>query len=65
MLLVLLEVCQDRGLGGGLSWFYLEDLVILDVMGDIILPQGRYPERLMLLSSLELCQELGVKKGGY
>ena len=35
----------------------LEDMVIPDVMDDLILPQGRYPESFMLISLLEVCQE--------
>ena len=41
----------------------MEDMVIPDVMDDLILPQGRYPESFMLISLLEVCQEWGVKKG--
>ena len=26
---------------------------------------GRYPENFVLISLLEVCQEWGVKKGGY
>ena len=39
-------------------------MVILDVMDDLILPQGRYPESFVLISLLEVCQEWGVKKTG-
>ena len=35
----------------------MEDVVIHYVMGDPILPQGRYPESFMLISLLEVCQE--------
>ena len=42
----------------------MEDMVVLDVMDDLILPQGKYPESFMLISLLEVCQEWGVKKGG-
>ena len=42
----------------------MEDLVIPDVMNDVFLPQGRYPESFVLISLLEVCQEWGVKKGG-
>ena len=41
----------------------LEEMVIHDVMGDLILPQGRYPEKFILISLLEVCKEGGVKKG--
>ena len=42
----------------------MEDIVIPDVMNDVFLPQGRYPENFVLISQLEVCQEWGVKKGG-
>ena len=42
----------------------MDDRVILDVMNDVFLPQGRYPENFVLISQLEVCQEGGVKKGG-
>ena len=43
----------------------MEDRVISDVMNDIFLPQGRYPENFVLMSQLEEGQEGGgVKKGG-
>ena len=42
----------------------MEDIVIPDVMNDVFLPQGRYPENFVLISQLEVCQEGGVKKGG-
>ena len=41
----------------------MEDMVIPDVMNDVFLPQGRYPENFVLISQLEVCQEGGVKKG--
>ena len=43
---------------------YLEDMVIPDVLFDLILPQGKYPESLVLISVLEVCQEWWVKNGG-
>ena len=72
VLISLLEVCQEgggsrRGLLGG-RWEFLtgdrEDLVIPGIMNHVFLPQGRYPENLVLISQLEVCQEGGVKKGG-
>ena len=42
----------------------MEDRVILDVMNDVFLPKGRYPENFVLISQSEVCQEEGVKKGG-
>ena len=41
----------------------MDDRVIPDVMNDVLLPQGRYPENFVLISQLEVCQEGGVKKG--
>ena len=44
----------------------MEDLVVPDVINDVFYPQGRYPENLVLISQLEVCQEgRGVKNGGY
>ena len=54
MLISQLEVCQDWG---GQEGGYLEDKVIPDVMNDVFLPQGRYPEKFVLISQLEVCQE--------
>ena len=48
-------------------WFLTRDMdsmVVPDIMNDVFLPQGRYPENFMLISQLEVCQEGGVKKGG-
>ena len=42
----------------------MEDMVLPDVMNNVFLPKGRYPENLVLISQLEVCQEWGVKKGG-
>ena len=39
------------------------DRVILDLSNDVLLPQGRYPENLVLIYQLEEGQEGGVKKG--
>ena len=33
--------------------------------GRVLLPQGTYPEHLVLVSQLEVCQEEVVKKEGY
>ena len=49
---------------GGFLTGDMEDRVILDVMNDVFLPQGRYPENFVLISQLEMCQEGGVKNGG-
>ena len=38
----------------------MEDRVIPDVMNDVFLPQGRYPENFVLISQLEVCQEGGT-----
>ena len=42
----------------------MEDRVIPVVMNDVLLPKGTYPDNLVLISQLEVCQECGVKKGG-
>ena len=42
----------------------MEDRVIPDIVNDVFLPQGRYPENFVPISLLELCQEGGVKKVG-
>ena len=64
MLISLLEVCQEWGVKKGGTWRTLgfltidrEGMVIPDVMDDLILPQGRYPESFMLISLLKVCQE--------
>ena len=41
----------------------MEDMVIPDVMNDIFIPQGRYPENFVLISLLEVCQEGGSRRG--
>ena len=41
----------------------MEDMVVPDVMNDVFLPHGRYPEIFVLISKLEVCKEEGVKKG--
>ena len=38
-------------------------MVIPDVMDDLILPPGRYPESFLLISLLQVRQEWGFKKG--
>ena len=43
----------------------MEDIVIPDVMNDVFLPLGRYPENFVLISLLEVFQEGGSKEGGY
>ena len=37
----------------------MEDMVIPDIMNDVFLPQGRYPENFLLISLSEGCQEGG------
>ena len=44
---------------------HMENVDIPVLMNDVLLPQGRYPENFVLISQLEVCQEGGVKKGGY
>ena len=41
----------------------MDDRIIPDVVNDVLLPQGRYPENIVLISQLEVCQEGGLKKG--
>ena len=41
----------------------MEDMVIPDVMNDVFLPKGRYPENIVLISQWEVCQEGGSKRG--
>ena len=41
----------------------MEDRVIPDIMNDVFLPQGIYPENLVLISQLEVCQEGGSRMG--
>ena len=43
----------------------MNDRVIVDIMNDVLLPQGRYPENFMLISQLEECQEGGSKRGVF
>ena len=43
----------------------LDDWVIPEVMNDVLLPQGRYPENFVLISQLEEGQEGGGQEGGY
>ena len=42
----------------------MEDMFIPDVMNDVFLPQGRYPEHFVLISLLEVCREGGGVKQG-
>ena len=42
----------------------MDDRIIVDIMNDVLLPQGRFPENFMMISQLEVCQEGGVNKGG-
>ena len=41
----------------------MDDTVIPDIMNDVLIPQGRYPENFVLISQLEEGQEGGVKRG--
>ena len=43
----------------------MEDMVIPDVMNDVFLPKGRYPQNFVLISLLEVCQEGGGQEVGY
>ena len=40
-----------------------QDVFFPEVMGDLILHRGRYPECLVLISLLYECQKWGAKKG--
>ena len=39
-----------------------DEMVILDIVDDLILPQGRYSVQFVLIYLLEVCREWGVKK---
>ena len=41
----------------------MEDMVVPDVINNVFLPQGRYPESFIMISLWEICQEGGFKKG--
>ena len=43
----------------------MDDRVIPDVMNDVLLPQGRYPENFVLILQFKVCQEVGGQEGGY
>ena len=43
----------------------MEDRFIHDVMDDVFLPYGIYPENFMLISLWEVCQEGGGQEEGY
>ena len=43
----------------------MDDLDILDVMNDVLLSGGTYPENFVLISQLEVCQEGEGQEGGY
>ena len=43
----------------------MEDMVIPDIMNDVFLLQGRYPEDFVLISQSEVCQEGGGQERGY
>ena len=38
-------------------------MVTPDIMDDLILPQGSYPENFVLISLLEVCQDWGSRRG--
>ena len=48
---------------GGFLTGDMEDMVIPDVMNDVFLPQGRYPDNFVLISQLEVHQEGGSRRG--
>ena len=37
----------------------MEDMVVSDIMNDVFLAQGIYPENFVLICPLEVCQEGG------
>ena len=41
----------------------MDDRVIPDLSNDVLLLLGIYPDNLVLISQLEVCQEGGVKNG--
>ena len=43
----------------------MEDRVIHEVMNDVFLPQGRYPENFVLIAQSEVRQEGGGQEGVY
>ena len=53
-----------RGRSRGILIGDMEERVIPDVMNDIFLTQGRYPENFVLISQLEVCQEGGGQEVG-
>ena len=48
---------------GGFLTGDMDDLVIPDIMNDVFLPKGIYPENFMLISQLEVCQQGGSRRG--
>ena len=40
----------------------MDDRVIIDIMNDVILPQGRYPENFMMIYKLESCGRYELKR---
>ena len=70
VLISQLEVCQKRGVKNGLLGGHfgfltgdMDDRVIPDLSNDVLLLQRIYPDNLVLISQLEVCQEGGVKNG--
>ena len=43
----------------------MEDMIISDIINDVLLPKGRYPENFVLISQLEVCQKGGGQERGY
>ena len=42
----------------------MDDRIFVDIMNDVLLPKGRYPENFVLLSQWEVCQKGGSGRGG-
>ena len=43
----------------------MENMVVPDIMNDVFLAQGRYPENFVLICQSEVCQEGGGQEGRY
>ena len=43
----------------------MEDMIVPDVLNDVFVPQGSYPEKIVLIAQSEVCQEGGGQEGRY
>ena len=71
MLIYQFDVCQEggvkKGVLGGCGGFLIGNMVdraIPDIMNDVFIPQGRYPENFVLIFQLKEGQEGGGQEGG-